>query len=248
MVKVVGDKKGELTTAQLVTIIILIVSFIIILFLIFRLNPGEQTNKEICHNSVVLRAKSAGISGPLDCRTNYLCISGGDECTEIPTTSKADVNLNGEESKDEVMESIAKEMSDCWYMFGEGKVNYGTAEGTSVKYALCSVIEFDEKVQEKISEISYVEFYDYLRKTQKENSQSYLSYIYGVSDMSSLEIESEFSVNINQDKIKTSERYSIITGIDDNISPFPDEVLKVYIIPTSETSSRLDQGEFITKA
>ena len=52
------NKKGELTTHQLVGLIILIVSFAVILFLLFRLNLGETTNKEICHNSVIMKGKS----------------------------------------------------------------------------------------------------------------------------------------------------------------------------------------------
>lgn len=244
MTKNVKNKKAELTTTQLVTIIILIVSFIIILFLIFRLNPGEQTNKEICHNSVVLKAKSVGLAGPLDCRTNYFCISGGDDCKELTSASKIEVDPS---NKTQIMEAITKEMSDCWYMFGEGKVDYGASGGTSVKYALCSVVEFDGKVQEKTSEISYIEFYDYLRQTKKEGSQSYLNYFYGVNEVSSLTVETQFKVNIAGDKISTEEKYSIITGVDDNFFT-SDETLKVYIIPTSETTLRLaGDREFVTK-
>lgn len=47
------NRKGELTTQQLVMLIILILSFAVILFFIFRLNLGGTTNKEICHDSVV---------------------------------------------------------------------------------------------------------------------------------------------------------------------------------------------------
>jgi len=238
------NRKGELTTKQLVTIIILIVSFVIILFLIFRLNLGETTDKEICHNSVVLKSKTVGISEPLDCKTNYLCISGGEDCKEIPTTTKVKVDP---ENKEEVMKAIAEEMADCWYMFGEGEINYGEKGGLSIKYALCSSIEFDDKVQEEFSTIAYSEFYDYLEKTKKDSSESYLKYLYDVADVGALKTQSTIKVNILQDEIKTNERYSIITGIDDNFFE-SDKFLKVYIIPTLETSSRLEQGEFITKA
>lgn len=242
--KLFGQSKGELTTKQLVTIIILIVSFIIILFLIFRLNLGGTTDKEICHNSVVLKGQSQVIAGPIDCRTSYVCISGGGECSDLTKVSKVSVNPN---NKSQVMKAIADEMASCWWQFGEGKINYGTPQGTSIKYALCSIIEFDSKIQEKTKEISYSEFYNYLKTIQKEGSQSYLNYLYGVNDLNSLIIQSQFTVNVGQDKIITNQRYSIITGIDDNLSPSPDEFLKVYIIPTSETSSRLKEGEFITK-
>ena len=50
------NTRAELTTQQIVGLIILIISFVIILYFIFALNLGETTDKEICHNSVALRA------------------------------------------------------------------------------------------------------------------------------------------------------------------------------------------------
>ncbi|MFH1311186.1 MAG: hypothetical protein ABIH65_02165 [Nanoarchaeota archaeon] len=239
------NKRAELTTKQLVTIIILIVSFIIILFLIFQLNLGGTTDKEICHNSVVLKGQSQIVAGPLDCRTSYICISGGNDCSITKTASKVDVDPN---DKNEIMKAIADEMASCWWMFGEGKIDYGAGllGSSSVGYALCSIIEFDDKVQEKIKEISYSEFYNYLKTIQKEGSQNYLNYLYGVNDVNYLVIESQFTININQDKIMTNQRYSILTGIDNYLIE-KNKILRTYIIPTSETSSRLKQGEFITK-
>ena len=222
----IKNKQGELTTQQLVTIIILITSFIIILFLIFRLNLGETTDKEICRNSVVLAEKSL-IKASLDCKTNYLTIES--------------------EDKKEIMKTIADEMADCWYMFGEGKINYGVKSGSSIKYAICSIIEFDAKAQEKIPEISYSDFYNYLSTQNKGTSETYLQYLYGIRNVGSFVPQSQVKVALNQDKILTSGKYSIVTGIDDNLAD-PDEYLKVYIIPTSEIDSRLAQGEFITKA
>ena len=42
-------KLAELTTQQIVTIVIILVSFAIILIFIVALNLGEASNKEICH-------------------------------------------------------------------------------------------------------------------------------------------------------------------------------------------------------
>lgn len=235
------NRRGELTTNQLVMIIVLIVSFVVILFLIFRLNLGETTDKEICHNSVVLINKATSFVGSLDCKTNYLCISGGGDCEG---TISETIRVNPE-NKEEIMKAIAEEMSDCWWQFGEGKMNYGTSQGTSIKYAICSIIEFDSHIQEKIPVITRSEFYDYLEKTKKDNSQSYLKYLYEVSDVWAVPIPSQIKL-YPEDKIRTNERYSIITGLDDNFV-FSDNILKVYIIPTAETSSRLVQGEFLTK-
>jgi len=51
--------KGELTTKQLITIIILIASFAVILLLIFRLDFGKITDDQVCYNSVVLQARKS---------------------------------------------------------------------------------------------------------------------------------------------------------------------------------------------
>jgi len=238
------NKKAELTTKQLVMIIILIVSFIIVLFLLFRLNLGETTNKEVCHNSVVLKGKSGIFAGSLNCRTNYLCISGGEDCEEIPTTSTIEVDSN---NKNETMKALADEMSDCWWMFGEGKIRYtGGAGSTGVHCALCSVIEFSRISADSIS---YQEFYEYLRTTPKSESQTYLHYLYEINNLDLFESQEQIEINLLSDVISTNQKYSIITGIDNNLIDFlgDDEWLKVYIIPTLETSAT-ECDKFITKA
>ena len=178
------EKKGELTTQQLVTIIILIVSFAVILFFIFRLDLGGTNNKQICHNSVVLKSKTAGFGGQLDCRTNYLCISGGGDCEDISPTQTVKVNPN---SKKEIMEAIAEEMADCWWMFGEGEIDYlGFRDEKQQGCAICSVMAFDEKIREKTDEkISYEDLFNYMEKN-KRGEETYFKYLYGVSSIEKL--------------------------------------------------------------
>ncbi|MEK6847733.1 MAG: hypothetical protein AABX50_01250 [Nanoarchaeota archaeon] len=230
----IKNKKGELTTKQLVTLIVLIASFIIILFLIFRLNLGQTTDEEICRNSVVLKGQPQFISGPLDCKIAYVTIST--------------------EKKEEIMKTLADEMASCWYMFGEGKIDYGSggvrgAIDTQVDYAICSIIEFDDNVGEKIPQVSYQEFYNFLNIEKKDETQTYLKYLYGIDSLSSLAPQSQIKISLSTDKIFTNQKYSVITGIDNNQLPEGNEILKVYIIPTAETISRLVvDRQFITKA
>lgn len=243
------NKKGELTTKQLVTIIVLITSFIIVLLLFFRLDLGQTTDKEVCRNSVTLAGQAKLASGPLDCRTNYLCISGGNTCDSLSQTSEIEVDP---EDKNQILMAIADEMSDCWWQFGEGKVNYGDTAlfEKRVEYALCSIVAFDDEVQGKVSEIGYQEFYEYLRTAQKSQSQTYLQYLYGTNVLQGIDSEDLVKFSLG-DKIFTSDRYVIVTGINNNLNPTPegDQVLNVYIIPFDEIDSRLHSDrEFITKA
>tara|TARA_Y100000034_G_scaffold124490_1_gene172721 strand:+ start:546 stop:1316 length:771 start_codon:yes stop_codon:yes gene_type:complete len=255
--KIFKQKKAELTTQQIVGLIILITSFAVILFFFFRLNLGEETQKEICHNSVVLKGKQSTFSEvinevSLDCRTNYLCISGGGECEGINPTQTIKVNSNDKEA---IMKIIADEMADCWWMFGEGDVNYGDGTSSEVYCTLCSILKFDNKIQEEFKEISYTDLHDYLIKLQKSSSQTYLQYLYEVNRIDLLGksnlFKDEQNININEAKILTNEKYSVITGIDNNLGTDEtnkDEILKTYLINSKEISSRTQCDKFITKA
>lgn len=232
-------KKGEISTAKLIGIILLVVSFAILLFFLFKLNPGNITDKEVCHNSVVLKDKSVSLAGNLDCKTNYVCISGGGDCEAI--NAKETVGV-GPENKDEIMKAIADEMVDCWWMFGGGEIKYVGGQKTSC--AVCSIINF---AGISFDEISYQEFYNYLNTISYSESQSYLQYLYGINNPNYFSPQKQVKVDITKDSISMGGKYSIITGIDNNLIG-SDQFLKVYLIPTSETSSRTSCDEFITKA
>ncbi len=194
MKKIFNKRKGELTTQQIVGLIILITSFLVILFLFFRLNLGGETQKEICHNSVVLAgkgtlAKIATGGSSLNCETSYVCISGGDKCEGINPTETIKIDLSKDDAKNEVMRAIADEMANCWWMFGEGKINYinGFAEKANPfsknSCAVCSIVKFDKTIQKKYSNgISYEDFVEKGLSQSKNNQENYLKYIYGVNN------------------------------------------------------------------
>ena len=237
----IKNKKGELTTQQIVMLIILITSFTIILFFLFRLNLGEVSNKEICHNSVVLKGKSI-ISGNLDCRTNYVCISSGDECEGINPTQTIEVDPKNET---QVLKAIADEMVDCWWMFGEGKVDYEGEDWSGHHCAVCSSVKFDERLKE--NEISYNDLFKYLEKTKKDDSQTYLYYLFGVFKSSDFVDKSEYIKENYNDPFSFDEKYSIITGLNPNW-PSPDAIIPVYFIKTSDLSKSSCDNFDITKA
>lgn len=150
------EKKAELTTKQLVTIIILIISFAVILFLLMRLDLGGATNKEVCHNSVVMVGKSDFI-GSLDCRTDYDCISAGGDCSDFSETQKIEAK-----TEEEIKNAIQKEINDCWWMFGNGTIDYVGYNWKVDKFvgtgcAICDIVKFDEKIQQEFSTIEFDE-------------------------------------------------------------------------------------------
>ncbi len=257
--KVNSGKKGEISTRYLIMIIILIASFAIILFFIFRLNLQETGDKEICHNSVVLKSKGKGLVGDLDCKTNYVCISGGKDCEGINPTTTIKVDPK---NKEEIMKAIAEEMADCWWMFGEGELDYlglGEEGLSKTTCAMCSIIKFDEKILKEDYKITYTEFYEYLNTIKKDESQTYLTYLYDVYNIKELQENFFLDKDIEKNFILTKDRYAIVTGVkkgatikvfgkDINLPWFKRNLIPSYYIKSESLSEELGCDEYVTKA
>jgi hypothetical protein len=199
--KNIKEKKGEITTQQIVILIILITSFIVILFLLFRLNLGGETDKELCRNSVVLKGNSAlsGISNaPLNCKRTYKCVTSDGTCEGL--TNPEIIKAN---SLNEVYKNLAEEMTDCWWMFGEGKIDYVGKELTKDNLcSICSQVLLDDSLKDmegikdaievteegkkvKASGINKDDFYEnYLAKKQMPGKEiTYAEYLFGTKDL-----------------------------------------------------------------
>jgi len=185
-------KKAEITTKQIVSLIILITSFIVILYFLFFMDLGKTSDKELCHNSVVMRAGSVlpSSSTPLDCSTHYFCISQDGSCEKM--TNPEIVKVKEEK---EVYGVIANEMIDCWWMFGEGNLNYVGDDWKHNNYcSICSQIAFDDSVKKiesfSLGELDKDELYDYLSSEKIEGKDiTYAEYLFGFNDLDVLKQE-----------------------------------------------------------
>lgn len=172
------NKKGELTTQQIVLLIILIVSFAIILFFLIKLNLGNQSEEEVCHNSVILRGTSVVTDAvPLECKRQYKCISYDGTCEQM-----TDPDVIKVKTENEVYKALAEDMANCWWMFGEGKVNYVGSELIPDHYcSICSQIAFDNSVKDNIfngsPEFDKKKLYNYLASQKRSDGKSYLNYL-----------------------------------------------------------------------
>jgi hypothetical protein len=196
-------KKGELTTENIVTLIVLIIGFIILLAFLVGFNYEEEVNQIVCKTSVLLKATSKQISGleklstSLNCHTKYLCISSDNKCDKDLSIS----NVKKVSSSDEIFKILADELGNCWSMFGEGKLDYFSKFNikTDLYCSLCSLIYFDKDLNEIKDENSYfvkdengkviglnqTKFYIYLAKTKVgKSNENYLTYLYGISSFS----------------------------------------------------------------
>jgi hypothetical protein len=180
--------KGEITTQQIVLLIILLVSFAVILFLLFRLDFFGQSESEICHNSVVMRASPVSKDAvPLKCSRQYICLSNDNSCEKMTEPKIIKVK-----TKEEVYNAIAEEMADCWWMFGEGRINYiGNDMKENLYCSICDQILFDDSIGEIESlenGIDEKSFYTYLEdKPMSEEGDTYLTYITGATKVSQIE-------------------------------------------------------------
>lgn len=125
-------KKGELTSSQIITIVLLLFGFgILLIFLLVILDIDSYNADEICKLSVIARATAPDIAQraiPLKCTTQKICITGGDDCQEYKGLKNvADpVEVKGMTEQDirtEIEKTIADEMYDCWSAMGEGKLD-----------------------------------------------------------------------------------------------------------------------------
>ena len=181
-------KRGELTTQQIVGLVILITSFIVVLFLIFRLNINEESTTELCRNSVALRGKALlKDSVQLNCYRSYKCITQDGTCEGLNNPEVKKVNdLNG------IYKEVANEMADCWFMFGEGKVDYiGSGIVQSNYCSICSQIFFDDSLKNvqgaENGEISKDELYNFMSATKiGDGKMTYSEYLFGTNNIQQL--------------------------------------------------------------
>ncbi len=186
------NKRGELSTQQIILLIILITSFVVVLFFLLRLNLGGESEKELCHNSVMMKASVLSSEAiPLKCGRSYVCITKDGTCEGIPD-KKIKVK-----SLDEIYEALANEMADCWWMFGEGKVDYiGKDFFKKDNYcSICSQIYFDDSLkeikhgkEEELEEIqkgniSKDELYSYLGEAEYSEGETYAEYLFRTTDL-----------------------------------------------------------------
>ncbi len=216
----IKNKLGELTSKQLITIIILIISFVIILLFFFVLNPGSEAAQQACKNSVALRGTELGEATKLECKTQQICISGGEECEY----SSKDVRTIRVKDREEILSALSDLMYDCWWMMGEGKVDYAPrGYGFEEKYChICNTIKFDEVVKENENwnTIGMKELYYYLQnKRIKDNDQSYLYFLYKVNSLDGVQkkiyedTDGELDIYARAINLNKFNEYALITGV-----------------------------------
>jgi len=136
-------KRGELTSAEIIGIVLLLAGLAIILAFIYGFKDSVTADDDVCKLSVVGRATASGFIGggqqaiPLKCTTKKICLTNsifGGSCSQF--TGEKDVQTvrlsGGPEQQVQQIESIsAQTMYSCWNMMGRGRLDlFSTAAGS----------------------------------------------------------------------------------------------------------------------
>lgn len=205
------NKKGALTQKQIITIIILIISFVIILAFLLMLNLKGEIDKEACRNSVSMRGLLPYFkdSISLKCKTQDVCLSMGAGCEE-PVDETINVG-----KREEVIKELVNLLADCWWMMGEGKADYGS----SGDCAICYKVYFDVGIYETLT---YDELYNYMANNKiSDKSMSYLFYLYKVNNIDSIPSSSRRTGDMN-----LNEEYAVVTKIKEKGNHIPPNLVK----------------------
>jgi len=215
-------KRADITSAQLVTIILLVVGFGILIFLFWQFQWRGRIDKEACHQSVIFRATMPNIAGtkelvPLKCKTEKICITAGllggsceDFGKETGITKFIVKDGTLEAKLNQIQKLIAGSIVDCWTTMGEGRVSlfsqyWAEQLGIGSVYPtclICSRIAFDMTSLNKIgiteNELAQMDVKQYmLNYAVPDKDISYYKYLVGNSP-AGISVEQNMFKNIQE--------------------------------------------------
>jgi len=190
--------KKALVPSTLVTIMIILISFVALGYAVVRITGiiPSTLDREACRDSVILRSSDL-LKGthltpeliPLKCKTENIKISSPIE--------------------EDIQKTVVNAMYDCWWMLGEGKVDFFTPSNwwnisnplglESPNCIICSQIKFEGGAKNKnIDIIGYMN-----RKIIPGKDITYMQYFNGNKD-------AVFSTNVEVKPLNTNTDYSVI--------------------------------------
>lgn len=210
------DKKGAEHQWVFISFILAVLGFIVILLFWNRADLLGQTDEQLCRASVEARSITGPVKEivPLNCKTKYLCLSKDGSCEQL-SAKKEIIKVR---DADDVYNALAENMQDCWWQFGEGKVNY-VGEGLQEKLycSICSQIGIDDSIDFfPNNEIDKKELYKYLATkgsgvTEGMKEKSILEYLTGVDKSADIE-KALLESNSSFGSIKVGKQHYVVMG------------------------------------
>jgi hypothetical protein len=190
-----NNKRGELTSGQIVVIVILVISFAAIIFFYNALDFGKQVDWDTCHASIIARGAArygeiielGPTSIPLKCKTEKYCVTDSKnldgKCSGLPQTNdnkiKAQVIEKEKGSlREQYIDFLSEQIYSCNKLLGEGDVNFLPTESWDKNYCLvCSRIEVDKRYQDQVGQVTYLELYKHMQEKVAPDGKSYLEHL-----------------------------------------------------------------------
>ncbi len=192
-------RRGELSSGQLVMIILAVAGFAIAMLFLFGIFKNQDlTERELCRLSVLSRATVPGVAQqavPLNCFTEKVCITvddgsvlgiGGKDnsCKQFAGEKnvrtvevKLGEGLGGQKAIDTIQREVANSMFDCWMMTGQGKMDiFKSGEGGFVDEALDYTSLSIQQIKPKCIVCSRVAFSDALTSHKNANVLKEINY------------------------------------------------------------------------
>lgn len=173
-------RRGELTSHEIITLVLSIAGFIIVLIflaLFYGGLEGEDT-REVCRLSVLARATAPTLvqaAVPLKCTTEKICVSMSGKKKDCPQflgeSSVRAVKLNGKtpaENARLIENTSAQAMYQCWSMMGKGKLDLfgkardlfiGKSTGKVSTCVICSRIAYADDIPPDVFDLVNLEHY-----------------------------------------------------------------------------------------
>jgi len=222
------NKKGTLPTWVIALIALAISAIVLFIFLEMIINRDDN-RIEACKTQIMYRhtLKELGKRAiPLTaCKAEHICFvtSNKEECQLFE--GGGEVNKVKIKGKREIFATFAEKMYECWYMTGEGNLDYYPTTRWSHTYCgACAKIGFSPEVRAEIENINYGEYYSYLETETTEGSdETYSEFLYGLSSMdtyrqqiieatkASEDIEEVDIYNV--ELINPNMDYAVVTGV-----------------------------------
>jgi len=164
-------KRAEMTSTQIVTMILLIAGFAIILYVFNQVGFTKEIDREVCHESVILRMTLPDTLNlknlpSLRCKTKKICITdnliGKGDCEKDLGDKYETIKISKDkkEREKQINAFIARELADCWSMMGEGKGQIFTRNLlTTNRCSICSRIAFDVELKKELKEVMGLQDY-----------------------------------------------------------------------------------------
>jgi hypothetical protein len=199
------EKRGELTSSQIIMLVLAIAGFVIIvIFLLLFLDLETQTDEELCRLSILTRATTPDLAQravPLKCTTSKICITTGEgDCSSSflgeDNIVKVKLPNDVEQAAKMISEISANTLYDCWSMTGQGKLDlFGEAvslsaienlkgflnlEAAQPHCIICSRVALSSGLQKRDDILSKVNVNEYLETQQVPGSR--LTYLQTFTD------------------------------------------------------------------